>query len=246
MKSRKFRRLADPPSCRFGCEGARFIEIPPDLPKFSQIATYLARMVEFSTSRFCGRSRRIFFTESWVKSAVRGPAARPVRRRRGEIQRNAAQSVEIQRNRHLHGAKGRNCAPREYAADCVGVSSGNPEKNSAVRRSATRHVLRLMGEILGGSARPAEIQRNRHLLGTKGWNLVPRDSAVDCVEISPSSPEKFQRFADSPPGRFFGEWARFVGIPPDLSKFSEIATYLVRRSDLAPRDSVADCVEISS
>ena len=37
----EFRRSADPPSGRLCGEGARFREIPPDLPKFREIATYL-------------------------------------------------------------------------------------------------------------------------------------------------------------------------------------------------------------
>ena len=37
----KSRRFADPPYGRFRCEGARFGEIPRDLPKFRENATYL-------------------------------------------------------------------------------------------------------------------------------------------------------------------------------------------------------------
>ena len=58
------------------------------------------------------------------------------------------------------------------------------------------------------------------------WNSAPHESVADRVEISEWAPGNFRLFANPPPVRFRGEVARFRGIPPDLPKFSEIATYL--------------------
>ena len=82
-------------------------------------------------------------------------------------------------------------------------------KNLAVRGPAARPVLRRMGEIQRNHARSAEIQRNRHLLGIKGVDFAPRESAADCVEISPWNHDESRRFAHPPPGRFFDGSARF-------------------------------------
>ena len=92
-------------------------------------------------------------------------------------------------------------------------------------------------EIQRNSARPTEIHRNRLLLGMEGRNFAPQDSAVGFVEISSGNPSKRRRFADPPPGRLFGQVARFRGIPPDRPEFSEIATYLGRMGGI-PRLSI--------
>ena len=57
------------------------------------------------------------------------------------------------------------------------------------------------------SDRSAGIQRHRQLLGPKCQSFAPLDSAADCVEIFAGEPGKYRRFADPPPGRFFGEVA---------------------------------------
>ena len=48
------------------------------------------------------------------------------------------------------------------------------------------------GDIHGNSARPAEIQRNLHLIGAIERGSPPRGSVADCVD-SPGNPEKHQR-----------------------------------------------------
>ena len=69
------------------------------------------------------------------------------------------------------------------------ISSRNAEKS---RSPTGQPPGRFCGEgarFVGNSARSAEIQRNRHLLGLKGRNSAPRDTAADCVKISPINPK---------------------------------------------------------
>ena len=56
---------------------------------------------------------------------------------------------------------------------------------------------------------------------------------VDCVEIASRNPEKFRLFADPPIGRYPIEEARFRETPPDLAKFSDIATYMGRKGRIS-------------
>ena len=149
------------------------------------------------------------FSKACEISDVRGSAARQVLRRMGGIQGNFARSAEIQRRIHLLGKTDRNCAPHYSSVDCVEICPWRPWGNSDVRGSAIRPVLWRRGEILRYAARPAEIQRHRHLLGMKGRGFAHRDSSADCVAISSGNREKSRMCAGPPPGRVCGEGARF-------------------------------------
>ena len=84
--------------------------------------------------------------------------------------------------------------------------------------------MRRIGGVPGNSARSAEIQRNRLLLGPKGRNFAPRGSMVDFVEISALNTDKSRRFADPPPGRFDAKGRDSWGNPTDRPEFSESAS----------------------
>ena len=83
---------------------------------------------EFRTSRFRGRLCRNIFMKCCEISAVRGPSAREILRRRGVFRRHSARSAEIKRHLHLLGAKGKSSVPLDSAANCVEISSRDPEK----------------------------------------------------------------------------------------------------------------------
>ena len=159
-------------------------------------------------------------------SAVRGSAIRPAQRRGG---RDSGKSRPICRNSEkspLTWAERVGFRTQRICGRlCRNITRG-PWK---FRRFADPPPGRFCGDgarFMGDSARRAEIRRNRHLLGPKGWNFAPHDSAADCVEISSWNPENPRWSAEPPSGRLCGEGARFREIPPDLPKFSGIATYL--------------------
>ena len=155
MDTEKSRLFADPPSGRFCGEGARFRGIPPDLLKLSEISAYLGfDGGELRTALPCGRLCKNISAKSRKYSDVRGSAARPVLRRRGEIHRYSARSSEIHRMRRLHGAKGRNFAPRDSVCDCVEISPCNDGES---RRPAGPPPGRFCGE---GGATFRSIGRN--------------------------------------------------------------------------------------
>ena len=90
-----------------------------------------------------------------------------------------------------------------------------------------RPVLRRMIGSHGNSARTAEIQRNRHLLGPNRRDFARRDSAADCVGISPWGRE--EKLGCSPtchPTGSAAKWRDSGGIPPARPKFREIPSYL--------------------
>ena len=147
----KFQLVADPPPGRFCDEGAIFMGIPPDRPTFSGSANYFGRQ---------GGSPHLMIPRAIVGIYLHGivgefrlfaePPTGFCCGEWGEIQRNSARSAEIQRTRHLNGAKGRNSAPHDSSADCVEISPGSPETSRLFADPPT-------GRFCGEGARFSEI-----------------------------------------------------------------------------------------
>ena len=189
--------------------------------------------------RLCRISRK-----SRQTSAIRGSSARPVLRRRGEIQGVPARSAEIRRNLHLLGATGRNFAPHGSVVGCVEFP-GNPEKFLRFADPPPGRFCGVGARFSENFDRSSEIRRNRHLLGAIGCDFAPHGSSADCVEF-PENPDIPPRFAGPSPGRLFAAAARFMGFPTRSAEIRRNRRlHGATRCNVAPHGSVVDCVEFS-
>ena len=116
---------------------------------------------------------------------------------------------------------------RDSVVDCGEISSGGPGK---YRRFADPPPARFCSEGARFRGVPLDLAKFNKMPTYLGWVCVGGSHLVilrsTAYGVSSGNPKKFRRFADPPSGRFCGEGARFRKIPPDLPKFSEIATYL--------------------
>ena len=155
------------------------------------------------TALFFGRLCWDVSAKSSKKSDVRGSDARPV-----VLCVGRDSSISRAFSTYL-GAKGRDFAPRDSVVDCVEISSRRDDQFRWFADPPTRQVIRGRGKIQRHSARSAEIQRNRRLLGLKGRNFERRGYAGDRGEISSANRRKPRWLAAPPTGRFSGGGARF-------------------------------------
>ena len=147
-------------------------------------------------------------------------------RRRGVIRRHSARSAEIWRNRHLLWLKGRNSVPLDSVADCVAISSRNPENTGCGRirhpagSAAKRRDIGEFHPICRNSAKsPLNWDGRAEYRTPCVFGRIRRIICIGVLEIS-----DVRGSAIRPVLR---RGARFMGVPPDWLEFSEIATYLV-------------------
>ena len=93
-----------------------------------------------------------------------------------------ARPSEIRRNLHLPGSVGRDFAPHRSVGDCVASSESREKTLRPAGRPSFWFCID--GGIQWNPALPAEIGRNRHLLGADGQDSVHLESAVRRVEFS--------------------------------------------------------------